>query len=87
MVRKIRGYGDTGDMSKRIEDFLSFRKQRVMLGDASSKWTDVLSGVPQVTVLEPFLFIIYINYLPDKTVNATKLFADDFKIISVIKKK
>ena len=33
----------------------------------------------------PLLFVIYINDLPDKIVNVTKLFADDSKIISSIK--
>ena len=33
------------------------------------------------------MFVIYINDLPDKIENVTKLFADDSKIISVIKGK
>ena len=32
----------------------------------------------------PLLFMVYINYLPDKIDNIAKLFADDSKIISVI---
>ena len=72
-------------MAKWFEDFLSCRRQRVTIGEASSKWTDVLSGVPQGSVLGPLLFFIYINDLPDKIVNLMKLFADDSKIISSIK--
>ena len=45
-----------------------------------------MSGVPQGSVLViPLLFDIYINDLPEKIVNFTKLFADDSKIISSIK--
>ena len=70
-------------MSNWFEDFLACRKQRVTIGEASSKWSDVLSGVPQGSVLGPLLFVIYINNLPDKIENVTQLFADDSKIISV----
>ena len=54
---------------------------------ASSKWTDVVSGVPHMSVLEPLLFVVYFNDLPVKTVNVTKHFAEVSKIISVIKEK
>ena len=65
-----------------LENFLACRKQRVTIGEASSKWSDVLSGVPQGSILWPLLF--YIDDLPDKIENVTKLFADDSKIITVI---
>ena len=70
-----------------MKSFLFRIKQRVTIGEASSKWSDVLSGVPQGSVLGPLLFVIYINDLPDKIENVTKLFAADSKIISVIKGK
>ena len=87
LVQKIKAYRVTDGMSNWLEDFLACRRQRVTIGEASSKWSDVLSGVPQGSVLGPLLFVIYINDLPDKIENVTKLFADDSKIISVIKGK
>ena len=52
-----------------------------------SNWEDVTSSVPQGSVLGPLLFTIFINHLPDKVKNKCKLYADDCKIIGIIKKE
>jgi len=44
-----------------IQNWLSGWKQRVTLNGQCSSWNDVLSGVPKGLVLEPILFLIYIN--------------------------
>ena len=69
------GYGVINEMVKWFEDFLSFRRQRVTIEEASYL-SRCLSRVPQGSVLGPLLFVIYINEMPDKIVNVTKLFAD-----------
>jgi len=40
-----------------IENWLSNRKQRVILNGCFSEWTDAMSGVPQESVLGKLLFV------------------------------
>ena len=45
-----------------------------------SDWSQVISGVPQGSVLGPILFIIYINDLSDHIQSSLWTFTDDTKI-------
>ena len=87
LITKLKAYGFSGCLLDWLTDFLIGRKQRVVLGENVSEWKDVMSGVPQGTVLGPLLFVIYINDMPDVVNNLTKLFADDTKLISTIKNR
>ena len=64
-----------------MKHFLTNRKQRVVLNGQSSSWTNVKAGVPQVSILGPLLFLIYIA---DGLSSNTNLFADDTSLFSVI---
>ena len=60
-----------------LEDFLSDRKQRVVLNGQCSPWADICAAVPQGSILRPLLFLIYINGLSSDIRSKCKLFADD----------
>ena len=76
LLIKLKAYGFDEKTCNWIEAFLSNRKQRVVLGEHSD-WLDVLSGVPQGSVLGPLLFLIFINDMPCPVQHFCKLFADD----------
>ena len=57
------------------------RDSTVVLGETSSSWCNVDSGVPQGSVLVPLLFVVYINDLPDYLTHRIKLCKDDGKLI------
>ena len=59
-------------------------EERVVLGDSNSDWKEVLSGVPQRSVLGPLLFVLYINDLLEVVGNNMKLYADDSKILAIV---
>ena len=82
LVIKLFGYGIRGKLLDWIKSFLRNRRQRVVLGEIESEWRDILSGVPQGSVLGPLLFVIYINDLPDGLESIFKMYADDSKVIA-----
>ena len=85
LILKLKAYGLTGAILNWLIDFLTTRRKRVVIGKNSSTWKDVLSGVPQGSVLGPLLFLVFINDMPELVHHLTKLFANDCKLIGVIK--
>ena len=71
-----------GLLLKFIKDYLQGRKQRVVLGSGISNEADVISGVPQGSILGPLLFVLFINDLHTVVSEGTSiaLYADDTKI-------
>ncbi len=60
LLAKLKQYGINGPIYDRIECFLSNRKQTVVVDGKKSAFKEVVSGVPQGTVLGPVFFIIYV---------------------------
>ena len=61
-----------------FDSYLHKRKQRVLVNGIFSDLLIINSGVPQGSVLGPFLFLIYINDIQQATKEfSLRLFADD----------
>ena len=67
-----------------LKDFLSLRRQRLVVNGQHSTWVNIEAGVPQGSVLRPLFFLIYINDLSDNLNSNPKLFADDTSLFSFV---
>lgn len=77
LLYKINHYGIRGKTKRWIQGFLTGRTQEVAVNGTSSTPTEVLSGVPQGSVLGPALFLLYINDITEGISSTIRLFADD----------
>ena len=86
LLLKLASYGICGNLFLWIKSFISNRHQCVRINSYLSPTLEILSGVPQGSVLGPILFNLFVNDLPDNFEHnvKVKLFADDLKIYSEI---
>ena len=80
LLLKLKPHGIGDSITDWIEQWLTDRRQRVVVDGDVSNWKSVLSGVPQGSVLGPILFLIYINDLDDSITSNILKFADDTKL-------
>ena len=84
LLYKLKQNSRSGNLLNIVKDFLSLRKQRVVLNGQYSTLVSIEAGVPQRSILGSLFFLIYINDFSDDLTSNTKLFADDTSLFSVV---
>lgn len=67
-----------------MENYFFDRQQKVVIDGFTSNTETINAGVPQGSVLGPFLFLLYINDICNDLVNHIRLFADDTSLYAII---
>ena len=75
----------SGNILNSIINFLSFRKQRLVLNGKPPQWTSIEVGVPHGSILGPLLFLIYIDDVSHDLSTNAKLFAGDTTLFYVVR--
>ena len=82
LLAKLKSYGIDNNIYNWIKDFLMNRSQRVRVENAYSERAEVLSGIPQGSILGPILFTIFINDIAEVVESGCRIFADDTKVFN-----
>ena len=78
LLKKLKFIGIKGNLLKLLGNYLKNRKQTTTLNDSTSKFRDIVCGVPQGSILGPLLFLIYVNDVSSVLRNCKyQLYADD----------
>ena len=84
LIFKLKQNGIEGKLLNLFKNYLTNRKQRVVLNGIESNWGEIKAGVPQGSVLGPLLFLVYINDLEEGIKSNVKFFADDTSLFSIV---
>ena len=77
LIHELEHYGIQRKTRLWLAAFLTKRSQFVAVDGSHSSHLEVVSGVPQGTVLGPTLFLLFINDIVDHSDSTIQLFADD----------
>ena len=61
LLYKLRKYGIKNRLLDWFRNYLSDRKQRVCMDGYNSTWKSINAGVPQGSILGPYLFLLFVK--------------------------
>ena len=82
LLHKHKSYGFSGQIFGFISSFLSNRQLGVVLNGKSSQENPVNAEVHQGSILDPSLFLLYINDFLDDVLFDIAIYADDTTLYS-----
>ena len=84
LIYKLKRAGINGLLLDWLSDYLTNRKQRVVIPGGRSDWQFIRAGVPQGSILGPLLFLLYINDIVADIQSCVRLFADDTSLYIIV---
>ena len=88
LLSKLEKIGLDSHIILWIHNYLAERQQRVVVNGAASHLSQVISGVPQGSILGPLLFLIYVNDITNVNLSLGSrlvLYADDILLFRPIR--
>ena len=84
LIYKLRWHSFSGELLSLSINFLTNRKQRVVLNGQNTSWADIKAGVPQGFILGSLFFLLYIYGLTQNLNSNPKPFADDTSLFFIV---
>ena len=84
LLKKLESIGIRRSLLDWVQNYLSGRKQRVVINNVSSNWGFIKVGVPQESILRTLFVIVFLNDIVIEIQSTIKLFADDTSLYLII---
>ena len=84
LLCKLKAAGIIGTLLDSFKDYLTGRKQRVVIPGAIFDWNVIKAGVPRGSIMGPLLFLMFINDILTDIGSNIRLFADDPSLYIIV---